>query len=172
MDDDTTSAAPRSVTSIWPAVLLCLVAVAAFWVTRGYPANSARFPGMVAGVMIVLALLDVWSRTSLPGARIVQAAGGTSFARREMMHDPPFADQVKCAGWILLGFALMAVLGILAAAPIFTAAFVRVRGGRTLALSAAVGLGLLAFLYGVFELALDYELYRGLLFTRGGVSAW
>ena len=164
--------APRAVTSIWPAVLMLALAIAAFVVARGYGATSARFPSMVAGVMILLAALDIWSRTRLPGAGIVETFGGTSFRQREMMHNPRFAHQLECVGWIAGAFVLMATIGILAASPIFCAAFLRFRGRRPVAFSAIVGLGVLVFLFAVFEWALDYELYRGLVFTKGGVSAW
>jgi hypothetical protein len=122
--------------------------------------------------MILLVILDIWSRTKLPGAAAVDAFGGTDFRRREMMHNPTFANQAECVGWIAGAFALMATVGILAASPIFAAAYVRLRGKRSLGVAALVGLGVLAFQVGVFEWALDYELYRGLLFTKGGVSAW
>jgi hypothetical protein len=164
--------APRAVTSVWPALLLLAIAIAAFVVARGYSATSGRFPTMVAGAMIVLVVFDVWSRTRLPGAGLVETFGGTSFGQREMMHNPRLIDQVQCIGWIAGAFALMALIGILAASPIFCAAFVRFRGGQSLALSASIGLGVLIFLFVVFEWALDYELYRGLILARGGVSAW
>lgn len=172
MDSQTKSEAPRAVTSIWPAVVLLALAVTAFVVARGYGPTSARFPTMVAGAMIVLTLFDLWSRTRLPGAGIVETFGGTDFRRREMMHNPRLADQAECVGWIALAFALMAAVGILAASPIFCAAFVRLRGRRTLTVAAAIGLGVLTFQLAVFEWALDYELYRGLAFTKGGVAAW
>ncbi|MDU8941799.1 hypothetical protein [Ovoidimarina sediminis] len=166
------SEAPRAVTSIWPPVVLLVFAVTMLVIAWGYPAVAARFPVMVSVAMILLLILDIWSRTRLPGAAAVEAFGGTGFRRREMMHNPSFANQAECIGWIAGSFALMATVGILAASPIFAAAYVRLRGKRSLAVAGGVGLGVLAFQIGVFEWALDYELYRGLLFTKGGVSAW
>jgi hypothetical protein len=172
MKEAETTHAPRAITSIWPAVVLLAFACVALAVALGYPAVAARFPVMVAGAMIVLTLLDIWSRTRLPGAGVVKAFGGTGFERREMRHNPSFAHQAECAGWIAGAFGLMATVGILAASPIFAAAFVRFRGKRSLTVVGVVGLGILVFQFVVFEWALDYELYRGLFFTRGGVSAW
>lgn len=170
-DPDVTSA-PRSITSVWPAVVLLLFAVAVLVAAWGYPAVAARFPIMVAGAMIVLTILDVWSRTGLPGASVIETFGGTGFRRREMSYDPSLADQAECLGWVAGCFALMAAVGILAASPIFCAAFVRLRGKRSLAVAGSVGLAVLAFQFVVFEWALDYELYRGLFVTKGGISAW
>lgn len=167
-----TPQAPRVVTSIWPAVLLLAFAVVMFVIARGYSATSARFPGMVAGAMIVLAVFDVWSRSKIPGAQVVETFGGTGFRQREMMHNPTFANQAECLGWVAGAFAMMATVGILAASPIFCAAYVRLRGKLTLAVSAGVGIGVLIFQFAVFEWALNYELYRGLFFTKGGVNAW
>ena len=172
MHDPETDTTPRLITSIWPAIVLLVIAIAALVTTFGYSTSSARFPRMVAGAMIVLALLDFWGRTGLPGAGVVETFGGADFKRREMMHNPTFSNQMLCVGWIVLSFVLMAVIGILAAAPIFCVAFVQLRGGRSLAVSASVGLGVLVFLFAVFEWALDYELYRGMLFARGGMSSW
>lgn len=172
MDGAQTSTVPRAITSIWPAVLLLALACAVVAVALGYPPIAARFPVMVGVTLIVLTLLDVWSRTRLPGAGLIDTFGGTGFRRREMTHDPSFANQAECIGWIVLCFALMAAVGILAASPIFAAAFVGIRGRRSWSVSAAVGLAVLAFQFAVFEWALDYELYRGLFVTRGGISAW
>ena len=167
-----TTGAPRAVTSIWPAVALLAFAIVAFVVARTYPPNSARFPSMVAATLIVLAALDIWSRSGLRGAGFVETFGGAGFRDREMMHDPSLADQAVCIAWIAGAFALMATIGLLPASAIFCAAFMRLRGRQTLALSATIGLGVTVFLLAVFEWALDYELYRGLAFTEGGVSAW
>jgi hypothetical protein len=89
-----------------------------------------------------------------------------------MDYDPPMRAQATMLAWVLACFAGMAVIGILASAAVFVAAFVRFRGGRPLVTAIAVGVAVFAFQYAIFEWLLDYELYRGLLFTRGGMSAW
>lgn len=172
MNEANASDAPKSVTSVWPAVAVLVFAVVMYVIARSYSPTAARFPALSAGVLIVLSLLDIWSRTRLPGAKLVETFGGTSFRRREMMHNPGFAAQAECVGWILVCFALMATVGILAASPIFCAAFARVHGRKSLAASALVGVLVLIFQVAVFEWALDYTLYRGLFFTKGGISAW
>lgn len=167
-----TNPVPRAITSVWPAVLLLALAVVALTVAWGYPEVAARGPVMVAIAMIALTIFDVWSRTGLPGAGLIETFGGTGFRRREMTHDPSFAEQAAVLGWIALSFALMAAAGILAASPVFAAAFVRFRGKRSWTVAAIVGLAVLAFQFVVFEWALDYTLYRGLFVTEGGISAW
>lgn len=163
---------PRSVTSVWPAVVLLAVALGMLVWAQGYGPTAARFPTMVAGAMGVLALFDIWSRSALPGRRMIETFWGASFGRREMDHDPPLRDQAALVAWVLACFAGMAAIGILAAAPLFCAAFVRLRGRRSATMSLGVGLAVLAFQFAVFEWLLDYELYRGLLLTKGGLAAW
>ncbi len=172
MRDANSKTAPRLITSIWPAVLLLAFACGTLFFAWGYAPIAARFPVMVSVTMVVLTLLDIWSRSGLPGAGVIETFGGTGFRRREMTHEPSFANQAECVGWIAGCFVLMAAGGILAASPIFCAAFVRLRGKRSLTVSAIVGLVVLAFQFAVFEWALDYELYRGLFVARGGVSQW
>lgn len=163
---------PRTITSIWPAVVLLALAVGMLVWAQSYSTSSARFPSLVATAMIVLGVFDVWSRTRLPGHRAVVTFWGAGFDRREMRHDPPLAEQLGLIGWVLACFAGMALVGLLASAPIFCAAFVRFRGRRSLTTALVVGGIVFAFQYGVFEWLLDYELYRGLPFTRGGLAAW
>ena len=172
MSDQDTSDAPRLVTSVWPAVVLLCVAVAMLIWARTYGETAARFPSMVAWVMIVLAAIDLWSRTPLPGVSAITTFWGTGFGQREMMHNPPPMRQVEMVLWVIGCFAGMAAIGILAATPIFCAAFVWLRKDRSVRAALLVGLSVFAFQFAVFEWLLDYELYRGLAFTKGGVAAW
>ena len=172
MEEKETLEVPPLITSIWPAVLLLVFAVATFMIANGYSATSARFPTMVSGAMIVLAVFDIWSRSKLPGAHIVETFGGTGFCQREMTHNPSISNQTECLGWIAGAFAMMAAFGIMASSPVFCAGFVWLRGKRSLVASINVGICVLIFQFAVFEWALNYELYRGLFFTKGGVSAW
>lgn len=163
---------PRTITSIWPGVVLLAVGAGMLLWAQNYSPTSARFPSIVSLILIVLALLDIWSRTTLPGQSIVAAFGGTGFGRREMDYDPALRAQFAIIAWVLACFIAMAVVGIMASTPVFCAAFVRWRGGRSIRDALIVGAIVLVFQYSVFEWLLDYELYRGLLFTRGGLAAW
>lgn len=164
--------APRIVTSIWPAVLVLVVAVVMLVLAQQYRPAAARFPSMVAGAMILLGVLDLWGRTRLPGSAMIAVFWGTGFASREMMHNPPLKLQTQLVLWVTAAFAGMAAIGILAATPLFCAAYVRWQGKLSWKAAGLIGLGVFAFQFAVFELVLDYELYRGLAFTRGGIAAW
>ncbi|APX89494.1 hypothetical protein BV394_06995 [Brevirhabdus pacifica] len=165
-------AVPASVRSVWPALLLLLLAIAVLVVAQGYSEISARFPTMVAATLAVLASIDLYSRTGLPGGAALDAFWGSGFTRREMTHAPTIRQEAALFAWIATAFGAMTLLGILVGAPLFTTAYVWLQSRR--ALRTAVGAGGIVFLfeYGVFEQALNYELYRGIIFSADGLAGW
>lgn len=163
---------PRSVRSIWPAVAILALAIVALIVAQGYSEISRRFPSMVAVTLIVLGLIDLYSRLGLPGGKFLDDFWGSGFEHREMTHNPRLRDELALLGWVGLVFLGMAFFGILVATPLFTFLFVWRRSGRGILHAAGAGLIVLAFESIVFEWALNYALYRGLIFTGEGFSAW
>ncbi len=152
-------------------IVLILLGLATLVLGLEFRNSASRFPVAVSALLILLAAIDLYCRTALPGAAGLAAFWGTDFTRREMPHDPPVLAEAREIGWILAGFGLAAVIGILPALPLYVGGYVLFRGmsPRTAAFAA---LGFLGFVVVVFEFALDYTLYRGLLFTEGGVAAW
>lgn len=172
MTDSKPTEVPYSVRSIWPAVILFVVAIAILVVAQDYNDTARRFPMMVSVSLAVFAAIDFYSRTNLPGVEFIKVFWGSGFDRREMDHNPALRDEVAMLGWVLFAFAVMAVFGILVAAAIFCLLFVRLRSGRTWRVALAVAVIVLAFELAIFEIILDYQLYRGLIFTEEGFSAW
>ncbi|KZM49530.1 hypothetical protein [Labrenzia sp. OB1] len=113
-------APPKSVTSIWPAVTVLAFACVVFAVAQSYSETARRFPSIIALVLAVLALFDMYGRTRLPGHDALNTFWGSGFSRREMTHNPGLRDEIAVLGWVLSAFAALAVLGILAGAPLFT----------------------------------------------------
>ncbi len=163
---------PRSVRSVWPAVVLFISAIVTLYFAQGYSEVSRRFPVMVSYTLAGLSCIDFYSRTRLPGVAFLNAFWGSGFGRREMTHNPDFRQEVIAAVWVLAAFLGMAAVGIIIAAPLFCLLFVRLQAGRSWPVSLAVAMIVLAFEATIFEWVLDYELYRGLLFMEEGFSAW
>ena len=163
---------PRSVVSIYPPLVILAVALGLGVWAQAYSDVARRFPTVVAVLLAALAMIDLWSRLPLPGQRFISAFWGTSFDRREMMVVPPLVAELRLLAWVLLAFGVMAVVGILPALPTFCFLFVWLRAGRSVWQAVQVALVLLVFEYLVFEWLLDYELYRGLLFSKGGLARW
>lgn len=172
MNEEVKLEAPKSVRSIWPAVVIGVFAASALVVAGNYSEISGRFPTLVAGTLIVLALIDLYSRIDLPGRKVINSFWGSGFDRREMTHNPNLREELSLFAWVGVAFLGMAFLGILAAAPLFAFLFVWLRSRRTFLQAAAAGVTVFVFEYGVFEWALNYDLYRGLIFNGEGFSAW
>ena len=122
------------------------------------------FPLIIGYTGIVLSVLDIASLTETAMGRFVTRVLGAKL-------DP---DEIKPrrVGRELLIIAVMGlgVLGIwlfgyLIASPLFVFLWVLIGGGKSLKLSLYVGFATLVFIYGLFELALNYELFRGVVTT-------
>lgn len=163
---------PRSVTSVWPALVVVAFGMGIFVWSFSYSDTARRFPQMVAGSLFVLGVVDGWSRLPLPGRGFIAAFWGTSFNRREMTHVPGLRAEIILVIWVLAAFAGMAVFGILASLPVFCFAYAFIKAQRPWPQASMVAVALLAFEFTVFEWLLDYELYRGLLFSEGGLARW
>lgn len=172
MIEKPSSTPPRSVASVYPALIVIAFALGMLWWSQNYSETARRFPSMVAVALACLGLIDLWSRLDLPGRAFIATFWGTSFDRREMTHDPKLRAELELALWVLGAFAGMAAVGILPALPLFCLLYTWQRAKRPLRQGIVIAVILLAFEYTVFEWLLDYELYRGLLFSKGGLSRW
>ena len=170
-EDAKDSPAP-SVVSVWPALLVMALGAVGWIVAGGYAPEGRQFPRIVAAILVVLGAIDLWSRLDLPGRRVVADVWGASFRRREMPQVPPLRAELGLGLWVLGAFAGVALIGILPALPLFCLAFIRLRARRGLTEALVIAAGLFVFEIAVFEWLLDYELYRGLLFSKGGFSRW
>jgi hypothetical protein len=175
MDDTENPAqndAPWIIRSWVAPVVLIGIGLAMLTVGMSYRESAARFPTAVGGLLVVFACIDLWCRSALPGAAGMADFWGAGFSRREMPFDPPFRAELAEIGWALLCLFGMALVGILPTLPLYCGGYVWLRGGLPLRTAAMVGGGMLIFTYTVFEFLLDYDLYRGILFTPGGIAAW
>lgn len=172
MNEHDAAEVPKFIKSIWPPLLLLAFSVGVFAVAQGYSDIAKRFPSIVAGTLFVMAAIDLYSRTNLPGCAFINAFWGSGFERREMTHNPRARTELALIGWLALAFAGMAVFGILVAMPLYTFLFVWLRSKHPVKQAVIVALAVFAFEYIVFEWLLNYELYRGLIFTGDGFSAW
>jgi hypothetical protein len=178
MTDSTRPAeeAPRTVPwlirSIIPPLLLIALGLVMFYTSLSFRGTAARFPGAVSLLLIGFSLIDLYCRTNLPGAVAMHDFWGADFTKREMSTDPALREELVQIGWVIGCLVLVAIIGILPAMAIYCTAYIRFSGGLSWKASGMVGLAFMAFSILVFEWGLDFELYRGLLVSEGGVSAW
>lgn len=163
---------PKAVRSIWPAVALaCFAAVMIVW-SQSYSETARMVPTLVGWAMLALCGIDVLSRLELPFSQFLKDFWGADFLNREMKHNPAWKADLGQALWMTGCVAGMLTLGILPSVPVFVMAYMSFHGGRRWVECIAAGAIVFGFVYVVFEMLLDYELYRGALFDERGFSNW
>jgi hypothetical protein len=141
-----------------------VLAVMIFFIheTYGYTGKVRNFPLIIGYTGVVICVLDVLSLSNRAvgiaisrffGSQLDEKEIGGRAVRRELI---AFAAMGGC----VLGIWLF---GFLAFSPIFVALWMLV-GGKTVKQSIYGGIFTLLFIYLMFELAFQYELYRGILF--------
>lgn len=172
MSEDFEDEVARSVRGVWAPLVLLAVAVSGYVVAGNYSEAAARMPQLVCAVLAILAVIDLYSRVPLPGRRFINNFWGSGFEHREMRSVPGFGREATVIGWMILGFAGLALFGLLPALPAFCFGYVLLEAKRPLKEALLVTAIVFVFQFFVFEIVLDYELYRGLLFSEGGLSKW
>jgi hypothetical protein len=150
-----------------PAAGAAAVAAIYLGAAYQYSPEARAAPLLIGWTVIVLALLDIVSRTQTPVGRAL--AGFLNPATNRPRHghgaEPqPAAKQIMAIAWIAGFVAAFALIGAAYAIPLYVFAATRWRGGRPFAvclLSAALTLAGIWFL---FAWLLRLELYPGLLF--------
>jgi hypothetical protein len=150
-----------------PAAGAAAVAAIYLGAAYQYSPEARAAPLLIGWAVIVLAALDIVSRTQTPLGRVLSGFLNpvTNRPRRGHGAEPqPAARQIMAVAWIAGFVAAFALIGAALAIPLYVFAATRWRGGRPFAvclLSAALTLGGIWFL---FAWLLRLELYPGLLF--------
>jgi hypothetical protein len=163
---------PAKIKSVWPPLLLLLMSLGyAYW-AQDYGDIPRLMPTLVGLATAGLAVLDLLSRFDTRLGRALQLTLGADFERREMSHDPSLASEARQLGWMVGCIVALLMIGILPTVPLFILAYMRFSGGQPWMRSALSALFVLIFVTVVFEVLLDYSLYRGVLFDPRGFGAW
>lgn len=172
MDAKQASAAPKAVRSVYPPLALAaLVAGVVVW-SHGLNDTAGEVPLLVGYCLLALLAIDLYTRLELPLSRLLRDFWGADFRNREMQHDPRWTAELAQAVWVVGCTAGMVLVGILPSVPVFVLAFMRLHGRRPWRESSICALATLGFVYLVFEVLLDYPLYRGALFDEHGFANW
>ncbi len=172
MSTETSAQPPRAVRSAYPPLVLMALTVTVIVWSYSLNDTAREVPLLVGYGLAVLSAIDLWCRLELPFSRLLRDFWGADFRNREMRHDPRWTSEVALATWVVGCAAGMLLVGILPSVPIFVLAFMRLHGRRPWRESAIAAAATLAFVYGVFEILLEYPLYRGALFDPHGFAGW
>lgn len=150
-----------------PLMLLIAAGWFVYW-AFDYGETARQLPVLIGAGTSLLIVLDVLSR--LPGrlGTLTRSALGAGFQDRELKHVPSWRAELMQLAWITVCVIGIIAIGILPAVTLYVLFYMLVQGRQgwlSSVIIAAVVLGMVAL---VFEVALDYELYRGILFDPDG----
>ena len=149
-----------------PPLVLLLITIIYLVTGYEYSAEARAFPVTVAWAMLALIGLDLLSRTKTPVGESLIRTLNPAAAPEKVEHLPryPLLKQFAAIAWVLGFVALMVLVGILYAVPVYVFSSMFVRGRRPLWLCALVAAGVALFIWFLFERVLMLELYPGILF--------
>ena len=129
--------------------------------------ETKLLPIIVASLVFCLATLALLRELLAKEKRVIRGPVKNSADSEEIEATEEVSQKGQyfwIAGWIA-GFALVSYLaGFLISIPLFILSYLKINGRGWLA-ATAITVIMLAFVYGIFELALKVQLYRGLLFS-------
>lgn len=169
---ENSDAVPKAVRSIYPPLVLIAVAIVMIIWSQRYNETARLVPLLVSYSLLILAFFDLLCRIDRPYIGPLRDFWGADFQNREMKHDPELAAEVNQVLWIVGCVAGMMLVGILATIPVFILSYILIIGRRSWLESVLVTAIVFAFVYAVFEMLLDYQLYRGVIFDERGFQGW
>jgi hypothetical protein len=121
--------------------------------------ESRLLPLIVASITLLLVALELWNELhSKDGAQEVK--------KEERPESKRMAGSLGTAvGWILGATLGVYLLGFVVGIVLFVLSYLKMRG-RGWKVSLAASLITTALIYGIFEIGLKFELYKGLIYTR------
>ena len=169
MTDAEANSILRGASSIFPPVVLAVVAALVLYFAADYGATARRLPVLIGAITLALAFLDLVSR--LPGTpgRVLRLSLGAGFREREMDFDPGWRAELAQLVWLAAVVGAVVAAGLLVAISLFVFFYCWLRGRWSLWLSALTAGMVVSLVALVCDFVLDYELYRGLLFAD---DAW
>ena len=168
-DSSQTPALVRS--PLVPFALFVMSSGFAIW-SNQLPEIPRMMPFLVAMITAVLCVLDFLARGKSEFAQKIGHWLGADFSNREMKHNPAISAEAVMILWMLLCVSLMMFIGILPSIFIFVLVYMRYQGKQSWRNSILASIGNLLFVVAVFEVLLQYNLYRGALFDSRGFDAW
>jgi len=154
---------PPGVTSIYPPILLLFVVVILTYSTFDYGETARQLPLLICAGLFVLIVLDLLSRLPGKAGALIRLALGAGFQNREMTHSPRWQAEIIQIMWVAGCVISMALIGILPAVPLFIFSYMVIQGKQKIVFSLMIAMLIVCVVGLVFELFLEYDLYRGVL---------
>jgi len=151
-----------------PAATLLAETAGYLALAHTYAPDSRLVPAGVAWTMLGLVGLDLAARSrTRVGDLVNRWLNAAALSRGAAPEDavPPIRRQIAAAAWVA-GFTIgLALIGILAAVPLYVFASLRLRGRRPYGVCLAISAGTASAIWLLFAVVLRIDLYPGLLAT-------
>ena len=157
---------PAVVNSIYPPILLLIVVGVLIHWTYDYGETARRLPLLVSTGTFALIILDFLSRLRGKAGALIRFALGAGFQNREMQHDPQWQSEVIQVIWVACCVSSMVLIGILPTIPLFIFLYMVIQGKQNIKFSLMVAIFVVVLVGLVFEIFLEYDLYRGMLLDQ------
>jgi hypothetical protein len=155
----------RSRKDLYVSLVMLAAMVAMLILSYQLDPKGRMMPVLVAWAGIVLCALDAFGHTDSRAGRWV---GMFLSDRLDLQKRPPAARRLSVEAlacfWMMVALALMLVLGFILATPLYILGYMLIYGRRSFRQSAITAVVTTAFIWVVFEILLQYNLYRGILF--------
>lgn len=135
------------------SVGMLVLAVTMLYLSQEFGRSSGMFPRFIGWVFVALTGADV----------VVQLRSWYLSKLPEATETSMTIKQLKAVGWLLGLLVALSVFGFLITIPAYIFTFLTWRAGQEKRRSAMIAIGALVFVWVIFVLLLDYELYTGLL---------
>ena len=146
--------------------LLALAIVLLFlYATTELPPKGRMMPQIVGIIGLVLCVLDVIAQTGTAFGRSVASLLSGTAHQEEEADQPRLSSELIAIAWIAGATAGIVLFGFLWATPVYVLSYMLIQGRKAVLQSAIAATVTTLFIWVVFENLMEYELYRGLLFT-------
>lgn len=130
--------------------------------TYQYEGTVRLFPLIIGYIGIALAIMDILSLTATRAGQVVGSVFGAAFDPSNLEGRSVSREiAVMLAMCLIVG--LIYVLGFLIATPLVVMGWLAIAGRKSPVLTIVTGTATFLFVYLLFEVVLQYELYRGLV---------
>lgn len=147
------------------ASLLMLVLAAAFlFFSYQLTGKGETVPVLIGWIAVFLCVLDVIAHTdNSVGRAVAMLLSGSTHLDAESGTEATLSETVSMA-WMVIATAAIVLFGFLIATPVYVFAYMILHGKKPIIQSGMTALVTTLFVWVVFELLMEYQVYRGLLF--------
>jgi len=141
--------------TVFPSVILA-IAIILIIVTIGYPYKAKLFPLLIAFSVAALLVAQIVKEASTKSEQETDAED------KKVGLKDTLAKYLTVPAWIIAFALSIYVLGYLVGIPLFFLIYLKLHGEKWLTTVICV-LAVIVLVYGVFEVAFDIQLYKGIL---------